>query len=383
MKKEKFRSGSAGLNLAARFKPSLAGLIGGFIVYMVVAAGVFWWLTSQERAGFGPASTMPSCQDLPASDCLLSGDPFLEKLMASYGQVLSQSQTQDNITLRLDQVYADNNYILVAYTIFRPDGFTITPYQPDLTLQNQPQTLFMAHGMSMARGNDQAVAYLNYFDASSLTQSDGEIKLRFQIATVMAEKIPSTPLPSQITPSPTIPGGIVRPVATFTAAPAKPVAAQPLEQIPTSPFNLEFTAKLTPAMVMQPNQTVKTAAGTATFKKIVITPMTERLFFSGIGQEPDIRLELVSSDTAYTPGAAPVVQHFCIPASNNWLGCDLVPGTLENQSVKQLVLRRGVDVPLPTNPPCPWCDPTVTLPTPRFSPTPVVPSGPWIFKLNS
>lgn len=373
----------------------LAVTIGLFIVLLALVAGGGWWLAGKTEpvnqypginggAAF-PGASMPSCLDRPARDCVLSVNPSDEKLMAQYGQPLGQTQTLGDITLRLDQVYADNNYILVAYTLFQPFGFSLYPGNSTLALENQP--LLNNRGTSMAGGNDHAIAIIEAFDTSTLAQTAGEIKLRFEIPGITSEKIPPTPLPSQVTPPATPPRGFIPAQPTSTIAPADTVTAEAgtgpdSTQITTGPFSLEFTARLTPARILEPKQAVKAAAGTATLEKIVITPLTERLFFSGVPQETDLRVELVAANAVYTPGPAPNIQHFCGVGANNLVSCDFETGTFEKLSEWQIVLRRGVDVPVPTPQPCPECAPPPLPPTPLYSPTTVVPSGPWIFRLK-
>jgi hypothetical protein len=372
----------------------LLGVGGIFLLLLALVAGGVWWFAGgnnfsnqaqdiKNSTSF-PDASMPSCEDKSAKDCVLSVNPFEKKLMTDYGQPLGQTQTLDNITLRLDQVYADNNYIQVVYTLFVPKDYFAFPPDATLTLENQPS--LQSWGTTVAKGNDRAIAIIEGFDASTLSQTTGEIKLRFEIPKVILEKLPPTPLPLQTTPSPTPPKP-ANVLPTSTIAPANTVAAEVVgepfsTQTSTGPFSFEFTAKLTPARILEPKQSVKAAAGTATLEKIVITPMTERLFISGLNREPDIRVELFAVDSAVPPGAAPDYQSFCGSDPDGLVSCNLEPGTLEKQKDWQIVLRRGVDVPLPTYPPCPECAPPALPPTPQFSPTPVVPSGPWIYKLK-
>lgn len=370
---------------------------GIFLLTLVIVAGGVWWLVGgntfatraqdiKNSASF-PDASMPSCQDKPAKECILSVNPFTQKLFTQYGQPLGQTQTLDNITLRLDQVYADNNYIEVAYTLFQPEGVNLYPGGSKLAFENQPPLMY--RGTGMAGGNDHAIALIEDFDASTLSQTTGEIKLRFEIPKITLEKLPPTPFSSLVTPfpPPTSPLKSANALPTSTIAPANTVAAQaagePIStQTSTGPFSLEFSVKLTPARILEPKQAVKGVTGTATLEKIVITPMTERLFFSGVKAEPDLRVELVAGNAAYTPGLAPNIQHYCGLAANNWVSCDFEPGSLGKRSDWQIVLRRGVDIPLPTYPPCPECAPPALPPTPQFSPTPVRPGGPWIFKVT-
>ncbi|MBN9389023.1 MAG: hypothetical protein J0I20_13435 [Chloroflexi bacterium] len=364
-----------------------------------IVGGGAWWVvgnsapsqaltgaTSFPDASY-PDASMPTCRDHPASDCLLSVNPFYTKLKVNNGQSLAQKQTLANITLRLDWVYADNNYILVAYSLFRPEGYRLYtgPGASTLAFENQP--LQNSLGPSTAGGNDNALAIIETFDTSTLPLTAGGLKLRFTLPGVTLEKIPPTPLPSQVTPQPTPPGELVAPVPTSTPGPADTLTAQTVTaekagQTITGPFSLEFTAKLAPVRILEPKQTVKASGGTATLEKIVITPMTERLFISGFNHEPDLRLQLVAGDAVYNPGALPENQTSCGKEPNGWVSCNLEPGTLEKQADWQIVLRRGADIPFPTPQPCPECAPPATLPTPEFSPTPLGPGGPWIFRIK-
>ena len=178
----------------------------------------------------------------------LNIDPGMQQVQASQLiKSIDKTLTNRGVTVNLNGAYADANRVIVGYTIQYPSGYFWDgmQYEDDLVLTTEDGTLLPWKGYGMSSEIEGGmVSLVPSFDASAVKGSPTEIHLQLKIK-VRAVKQDGADKGVVITP----------------------------EQ-----FVFNFTTTLTPAHVVELNQTVVVNGVPVTLEKVVVTPSETSLY---------------------------------------------------------------------------------------------------------
>jgi hypothetical protein len=188
-------------------------------------------------------------------------------------QELNLSQTVDDVTVTLEQAYADANRVVIGLTIKDPDDERYEPRH--LTLTDAAGTVFpWAFGYGVIGGSDifkvslppGEKADIFVFDAAAVTGAPKELDLRLVME--LEELVLPTDVPS---PSPTLAG-----------PPAEPPEPMVVELLPmpkggtVGPFTFDFSVPFIPGRTIEVQQTAEAAGVAVTLQRVVVTPSETR-----------------------------------------------------------------------------------------------------------
>jgi hypothetical protein len=190
-------------------------------------------------------------------------------------QALDLSQTVDEVTVTLEQAYADANRIVVGLTIKGPIGQRYEARH--LTLTDAAGTIFpstVGYGVSGQSDILQVSlppgegAYVLAFDAAIVEGSPEALDLR------LVMEVEELVLPSDAPePSPTSAGSPAEPPEPMV------VALQPMsEGTIVGPFTFDFSVPFIPGHAIEVQHTVEAAGVAVKLERIVVTPSETRAF---------------------------------------------------------------------------------------------------------
>ena len=194
---------------------------------------------------------------------------------ANLVQAFDLSHTLDEVTVTLEQAYADANRIVVGFTIKGPTGQRYEARH--LTLTDAAGTIFpgtVGYGMSGQSDILEASlpsgegAYVLAFDAAAVRGAPDDLDLRLVMEVEELVLPPDAP-----GPSPTSAGS--------PAEPPEPMVVE-LEPMPVGaivgPFTFDFSVPFIPGRTIEVQHTVEAAGVTVRLERIVVTPSETRAF---------------------------------------------------------------------------------------------------------
>jgi hypothetical protein len=212
----------------------------------------------------------------PAVGQLFQQEPGLQHVeQANLVQELDLSQTVNDVTVTLEQAYADANRIVVGYTIKDPDGQRYDVHH--LTLTDAAGAVFPGtiglgvtgrsdiFGIQLPPGEG---SYVNCFDAAVVEGTPAELDLRLVVE--VRERVLPTDMPGT-SPAP----------AGSPAEPPEPMVVE-LEPMPqgaiVGTFTFDFSMPFIPGRVTEVNQTVEAAGVAVRLERVVVTSSETRAY---------------------------------------------------------------------------------------------------------
>jgi hypothetical protein len=238
-----------------------------------------WWdrtiynVTGQKKAsrryGFLPRTRLawvflPLLLLLLVGGTVYAASPQMREIFLKYAghiekaglvQQMDMSQTVNGVTVRLERVYADNNEVLLGYTVSGPTGKYLTHGEKLVTIDGQ--ILSSGGGRGFVRnstgelGNwapSESVAMISSFDASGISGSPEKLNLKLTV-----------------------------PVLDWT----KPGIDAPVLGV----FTFDFSVPVHPGKTIAVNQTVEAAGIPITLRKVEISPYETKAFFQPLPQD--------------------------------------------------------------------------------------------------
>jgi hypothetical protein len=279
-------------------------------------------------------------------------DEFFQKSGSIGKNGLSQkmdiSQTINGVTVRLERAYADNNVVLLGYTVSGPSEYLTVR---DKLITTDGQSLPGQGAMGFKPGSTEVfdnwapaerLAVVDTFDTSSLAGVSSELNLNLTV-----------PVQDWTNPIPGIPGAPV--VGVFT-------------------FN--FSVPVHPGIAVDVNQTVEAAGIPITLQKVEISHYQTQVIFKSLPQDiknsganPEVKIKTPSGvSISYSSGG------YKGDSSVDYFRGDLTGQHGEWTVTISELVSPGFDITqateLPGNPGVYYC--TNCPPSPRVT-------GPWVF----
>jgi hypothetical protein len=215
------------------------------------------------------------CSGLTSLDCAFKQNPGLNQVLENkLGQEVNLSKTVNSFTVTIKYLYADTNRVVIAYVI---NGSPKLNYNPAAlaTLTDDNGIALPLIGGEYGGVVNGTTAEIKWYNTSSLNPNSTELKLRFQVLSIVINSLLSTETES-----------------------GQSVIRQTNAEISQGPFTFDLSVPFEAGKrQVEPDQKVTVNGISVTLERVLISPSETRVYLRGIQPPADQVTVLLNNNT--------------------------------------------------------------------------------------
>jgi len=202
------------------------------------------------------------------------------------GEQVNLNRTIAGFTVTLNRIYADANRVIVGYTVSGPSSRRVWNFSLGASQIEANGVTLQGRGQVADGPIAQPNAYLQWFDASALTESPQRIRLHIVFPWIEAmEQVGPLPMSGQAPPLQFPPMPDVQPGAIAALVPVgQPKSPIHLVRV-GGPVHFDLSVPFIPGRALDLHQVETVGGRTAVLERVVVTPTETRLYLSGPGAD--------------------------------------------------------------------------------------------------